>query len=482
MKYANKEDSRMIYKVTLYGDLDSIPFLTNIIFKFKKCRDNILSYDIKVKPTKIDNYYGFFIDGNHRFLLGDFTVTHNTSIGVHLAKIWYALGYIKGGKRERCGDNGEWGDIKGKLGDIMGDGSNGDIDEKMMVFLYIILIVLFSVISYVWAGAKWAYAAMGAKWFFIAIGILLFFILLCLLINYMSSPNPVSPSGNGGSCADNREECRRNQPKKAQSSKPLDDDEVSTDDVIVITSREDFIAEYMGWTDKKTKKLLRDNMGKVVFIDEAYTLNNGYHDSYGKEAIDTLNRFMSENPDGIVVVMAGYKEKMQSNLFKAQPGLKRRFMWQFECKGYEIDELFEIWLQQIDPWKVESKTEAREVFRMYKWAFPNFAGDTLRLTNYVQIEHSRDIIAGNSPNENVLSTRHVLKGIQTLIDNNMDSGEGDKENGGIDEDKISEILETLCSMKKSSSSSSSSSSDSRKETKSNSSSSLFDSVTITELD
>ena len=153
---------------------------------------------------------------------------------------------------------------------------------------------------------------------------------------------------------------------------------------------------------------------------------------------------MSENSDEIVIIMAGYKDKLQHSLFKVQPGLKRRFMWQFECKGYEIDDLFDIWLQQISPWKVLNKVECRTVFRMHSWAFPNYAGDTLRLTNFVQIEHSRDIIAGNYTGENILTTKHVLKGIQTLIENNMDTGDNMQGFSNLDESKIKDILETMC--------------------------------------
>ncbi len=444
-----KEDDIINYvhgcKITISGDLYVIPS-KRYIFNTLAPPLEFLTYKINVVKTYVDDYYGFIIDGNHRFLLGDFTVTHNTSIGVHLAKIWYALGYINGGKNVKNNESSDWGDIKNKLGDIMGEGGSGDgINEQMMMFIYIIGIILLTVFSYIWSGAKWCYSTLGAKWFFIALGMILLFILIVLTINYMTTPTSNSDGRNSqcidGDCTNNKEQNKNNINYK---NKKLDDDEVSTEDIITITSREDFIAEYVGWTDKKTKKLLRDNMGKVVFIDEAYSLNSGYHDSFGKEAIDTLNRFMSENPDGIVIIMAGYKDKLQNNLFKVQPGLKRRFMWQFECKGYEIDELFEIWLQQIEPWKVQHKVESREVFRMYKWAFPNFAGDTLRLTNYAQIEHSRDIIAGNKPNENILSTKHVLKGIQTLIDNNMETGDAKGE--CIDESSITEILETIYNM------------------------------------
>jgi len=371
----------------------------------------------------------------HTLIYGD-PGLGKTTIGVHLAKIWYALGYIDGGKSSgnKCQD--AW--LSDKLGGFMGEEGANISNEEFLPIVYAVLLIVFMVFGYVWAGIKWCYGTMGAKWFFIMLGVI-FFLLLIVWMVYAYSSSDSGPKYIDGQCNNN------NNPKCKQQNTKQSSEEITNDDIITITSREDFIAEYVGWTDKKTKKLLRENRGKVLFIDEAYTLNSGYHDSFGKEAIDTLNRYMSENADKIVIIMAGYKDKIQNSLFKVQPGLKRRFMWQFECKGYTIDELFKIWIQQIHPWIIANEQEALEVFRMYKWAFPNYAGDTLRLTNYVQIEHSRDIIAGINPTKNVLSTKHILKGIQTLTENNMDVNT----NNGIDDSKIQEILETFESLRSS---------------------------------
>ena len=73
--------------------------------------------------------------------------------------------------------------------------------------------------------------------------------------------------------------------------------------------RSDFVGEYAGWTEAKTRTLLEESRGKVLFIDEAYNLVTDERDSFGKVALTALNKFMSENPDEIIVIFAGYHDR-----------------------------------------------------------------------------------------------------------------------------------------------------------------------------
>ena len=79
-------------------------------------------------------------------------------------------------------------------------------------------------------------------------------------------------------------------------------------DIIRIVSREDFVGGFLGQTAIKTENLLKESLGKVLFIDEAYSLINDERDSYGYECLTTLNRFMSEHSSEIVIIFAGYKK------------------------------------------------------------------------------------------------------------------------------------------------------------------------------
>ena len=74
-----------------------------------------------------------------------------------------------------------------------------------------------------------------------------------------------------------------------------------------------------------------------MFIDEFYSMVYGEKDDYGKEALDELCTYMSENKDSIVIA-AGYADKIRNNIFSSQPGLQRRFGWVFEIDPYTYED------------------------------------------------------------------------------------------------------------------------------------------------
>jgi DNA polymerase III delta prime subunit len=167
-----------------------------------------------------------------------------------------------------------------------------------------------------------------------------------------------------------------------------DDREGREEDVITITSRQDFIAKYVGQTDPKTLGVLNSNLGKVVFIDEAYSLINGDKDSFGNDALTTINRFMSEHPNEIIVIFAGYKEKLE-DIFKAQPGLRRRCAWSFNVEGYTPNELSQIFKGQLkkDGWDVSSSVNLERFFEANRGSFKFYGGDTEKLCFYSKLAY-----------------------------------------------------------------------------------------------
>jgi len=107
-----------------------------------------------------------------------------------------------------------------------------------------------------------------------------------------------------------------------------------------VVSRADLVSGYVGQTAQKTKAAIRDALGGVLLIDEAYSLSGGPND-YGKEAIDTLVDEMPKHGENLVVVLAGYDAPMR-RLIESNPGLSSRIKRSIHFEDYSTNELVEI--------------------------------------------------------------------------------------------------------------------------------------------
>lgn len=111
---------------------------------------------------------------------------------------------------------------------------------------------------------------------------------------------------------------------------------------LVETDRTGLVAGYLGQTALKVKEVVTSALGGVLFIDEAYALASATgQDAYGQEAIDVLLKMMEDNRESIVVIVAGYTEKMHG-FIACNPGLKSRFNHYFNFEDYTSDQLVEI--------------------------------------------------------------------------------------------------------------------------------------------
>ena len=112
----------------------------------------------------------------------------------------------------------------------------------------------------------------------------------------------------------------------------------------VETNRAKLVGEYIGMTEKTTLEVIEQARGGVLFIDEAYTLiSNKESDSkdFGKEVVNALLTVLSEPDPDMIIIMAGYEDKM-NNMLRTNPGLKDRFPLNFTFENYNEDELMEI--------------------------------------------------------------------------------------------------------------------------------------------
>ena len=111
---------------------------------------------------------------------------------------------------------------------------------------------------------------------------------------------------------------------------------------LVTVTRDDLVGQYIGHTAPKTKEVLKKAMGGVLFIDEAYYLYRAENErDYGQEAIEILLQVMENNRDDLVVILAGYGDRMD-RFFASNPGFRSRIAHHIEFPDYSDDELLNI--------------------------------------------------------------------------------------------------------------------------------------------
>jgi probable Rubsico expression protein CbbX len=111
---------------------------------------------------------------------------------------------------------------------------------------------------------------------------------------------------------------------------------------VVSVTRDDLVGQYIGHTAPKTREVLKKAMGGVLFIDEAYYLYRPENErDYGQEAIEILLQVMENNRDDLVVILAGYKDRMDT-FFKSNPGMSSRIAHHIDFPDYTPEELLAI--------------------------------------------------------------------------------------------------------------------------------------------
>ena len=128
---------------------------------------------------------------------------------------------------------------------------------------------------------------------------------------------------------------------------------------VVSVTRDDLVGQYIGHTAPKTREVLKRAMGGVLFIDEAYYLYRPENErDYGQESIEILLQVMENQRDDLVVILAGYRERMDT-FFRSNPGLSSRIAHHLHFPDYTPDELLAITEQLAQRWNYRFDEPAR---------------------------------------------------------------------------------------------------------------------------
>ena len=182
--------------------------------------------------------------------------------------------------------------------------------------------------------------------------------------------------------------------------------------------RSDLIAEYLGQTAIKTQKVIDSAEGGVLFIDEVYSLGNMKKgDSYAKECIDTINLNLTEKSDKLLVIIAGYKEDINTCFFNYNKGLERRFSLRFDISAYKYNELFDIFKKFVSDsnYELSDKITNDLIKKNYEYFKSGMAGDMMTLLKYAKEDFSKTLMKNIIYNSDIvkeISLKNMLSAIK----------------------------------------------------------------------
>ena len=158
-------------------------------------------------------------------------------------------------------------------------------------------------------------------------------------------------------------------------------------------TRSDLIAGYLGQTAIKTADVIKECLGGVLFIDEAYALGTpDKRDSFSKECIDTLCEALSDHKSDLMVIIAGYEKDLNECFFSANPGLNSRFTWRFKIDDYTPAQLAKIYEKKVHDcgWRLHEPVRLTW-FQDNMCYFKCYGRDMETLLSRVKIVHGRRV-------------------------------------------------------------------------------------------
>lgn len=193
-------------------------------------------------------------------------------------------------------------------------------------------------------------------------------------------------------------------------------------------TRADLVAGYVGQTALKTKAIIQECLGGVIFLDEAYSLGGKDDgDTFSKECVDTLCEALSNYRENLMFIIAGYEKELDANFFSMNPGLNSRFVWRFKIDDYSATDLFDIFVSMVKKdvqWRLDANLESsgKDWFKQHFSKFPNFGRDVDTFLFKTKIAHSRRVYCLTSGDKGLLTLVDLNAGLKAFyIKSNDDS-------------------------------------------------------------
>jgi SpoVK/Ycf46/Vps4 family AAA+-type ATPase len=183
-------------------------------------------------------------------------------------------------------------------------------------------------------------------------------------------------------------------------------------------TRSDLIAGFLGQTAIKTKEVIKNCIGGVLFIDEAYALGNSENkDIFSKECIDTLCEALSDHKHELMVIIAGYENELNDCFFRCNQGLDSRFTWRFKTDEYSAEDLRNIFLKKVKEigWSTEDLKE--NWFKKNMGYFKFFGRDMETLLAKVKIAHGKRVFCKPENEKKKITLADMENGFKLYLTN-----------------------------------------------------------------
>ena len=191
-------------------------------------------------------------------------------------------------------------------------------------------------------------------------------------------------------------------------------------------TRSDLVAGFLGQTALKTRDVIKECLGGVLFIDEAYSLGSQEkRDTFSKECIDTLCEALSDHKDNLMVIIAGYETDLNECFFKYNQGLNSRFTWRLKIDNYNAADLHNIFIKKIHDsgWLIDNTSISVKWFEKNKGLFKFYGRDIETLFAKTKITHSRRVFCLDESVKKRLTMVDIDKGLEIFLKHSSKSEE-----------------------------------------------------------